>query len=234
MRRLSGERPFAPIGPLSCDCPPIVSWSHAVVSTTTLRSTGATYADVAGIAASVACAIHCAAMPLVIGYLPLMGLDWLAGESFHRWMAAVCFVLAASAFVPGWKKHRTLTPGAIGLAGVTLLLVAAWGFADECCASDAPGSGTAATETACAGEACPHCLAAEKTSAAATEPPAMSAAWMIPLLTPLGGVLLVLGHVVNHVRACRCQGDQCCLPPSSWSGTSRSDVDGSVGVSPGV
>ena len=49
----------------------------------------------------------CAAMPMVVGYLPLFGLEFLADESFHRWMAVICFVIALAAFVPGWRKHRS-------------------------------------------------------------------------------------------------------------------------------
>ena len=56
------------------------------------------WADWAGMLASIGCAIHCAAMPLVIGYLPLLGIGWLADESFHQVMTGICFVLAAAAF----------------------------------------------------------------------------------------------------------------------------------------
>ena len=43
-----------------------------------------TWADWAGMIASIGCAIHCAAMPMVLAYLPALGLGWLAGEEFHR------------------------------------------------------------------------------------------------------------------------------------------------------
>ena len=48
---------------------------------------GTRWTDRMGMLASIGCAIHCAAMPFVIGYLPSLGLTWMAGEGFHRWMA---------------------------------------------------------------------------------------------------------------------------------------------------
>ena len=39
--------------------------------------------DWLGIGASVLCAIHCAAMPFVVGLLPLIGLSFLADPAFQ-------------------------------------------------------------------------------------------------------------------------------------------------------
>ena len=41
------------------------------------------YRDGLGVAASVLCAIHCAAMPFVVGFLPLLGLGFL--EVTYTW-----------------------------------------------------------------------------------------------------------------------------------------------------
>jgi hypothetical protein len=46
-----------------------------------------TWGDWLGMIASIGCAIHCAAMPFVIAYLPALGLSFLADEAFHKWMA---------------------------------------------------------------------------------------------------------------------------------------------------
>ncbi|MEZ6100979.1 MAG: MerC domain-containing protein [Pirellulaceae bacterium] len=80
-----------------------------------------TWADRAGMVASIGCAIHCAAMPLVLAYLPALGLTWLSDEGFHKWMAAICFGLAAAAFVPGWRKHRSFLPAIWGATVVGAL-----------------------------------------------------------------------------------------------------------------
>ena len=44
---------------------------------------GGTLADWTGMVASIGCAIHCAAMPHVLAYLPALGLTWLADEGFY-------------------------------------------------------------------------------------------------------------------------------------------------------
>lgn len=96
------------------------------------------WTDWCGIVVSVACAIHCAAMPLVIASLPAMGLTFLADASFHKVMAVACSLLAGAAFVPGWRRHRRLLP--IGVAAVGLLLITTAAFAVEadCCPATPP------------------------------------------------------------------------------------------------
>ncbi len=91
------------------------------------------YRDYLGIAASVACAIHCAAMPFVIGFLPLLGLSFLADPSFHKWMVGVCLLFALLAFVPGWRRHHRLGPGIVGVVGLFLISLAAFAGPEDCC-----------------------------------------------------------------------------------------------------
>lgn len=161
--------------------------------------------------ASVACAIHCAAMPMVIGYLPVLGLQWLANESFHQVMAVVCFAFGLSAFVPGWRKHGSLVPTGVGLAGFVLLAVAAFGLEGSCCPTCTSFGETHALEAACGDEACPSCIQAEPPQTSSQEPTAQFPAWIVSLVTPLGGCLLVAGHLVNHRKSCDCQHGHCCL-----------------------
>lgn len=70
--------------------------------------------DSLGILASIGCAIHCAAMPFVVRFLPMLGLSFLADESFHQWMAVGCFFIALAAFVPGIFQHGRFAPLAAG------------------------------------------------------------------------------------------------------------------------
>ena len=100
-----------------------------------------TWADWTGLAASIACGIHCAAMPLLLSYLPSFGLSWLAHEGFHQWMTVACFLFAAAAFVPGWRKHKSLVPAFSGVIGITLLSLSIC-FGDECCAAAAQNQGS--------------------------------------------------------------------------------------------
>ena len=101
------------------------------------------YRDWLGVGASVLCAIHCAAMPFVVGFLPLLGLSFLADPSFHQWMVAICLALALLAFVPGWRRHHRLAPALIGLAGLGLITFAAFAGPDDCCPTPCDGSATA-------------------------------------------------------------------------------------------
>lgn len=163
------------------------------------------WADWAGMAASIGCAIHCAAMPLVFAYLPALGLSWLADEGFHRIMAIVCFGLALAAFVPGWRNHRSLFPIAWGVAGLILLNMAAFGLEGSCCASCDAASACCVEDCTASGVDSEVALnAAENSNAIAGFP----VAW----ITPLGGLLLVVGHVANHRKNCGCK---CCESSSS-------------------
>lgn len=91
--------------------------------------------DWLGMVASVACAIHCAAMPFVIGFLPMLGISFLADEVFHQVMVFVCLGLAGVSFVPGFRKHRRYMPVALGGLGLALIASAAFFLEGECCAA---------------------------------------------------------------------------------------------------
>ena len=178
--------------------------------------------DWLGVTASVACAIHCAAMPFVVAFLPMLGLSFLADETFHRVMVFVCLALAAVAFIPGWKRHRRLVPAGIATAGLCLIATAAFALEGECCsACEAHStSGLAngadvvaasfdaeASEEAC----CEHC---ESTGTAATKLAATGETTekqlagiglpFLPWVTPLGGLLLVTAHLTNRRFSCGC------------------------------
>ena len=173
--------------------------------------------DSIGIFASIACAIHCAAMPFVIGFLPALGLSFLADESFHKWMAGVCFLVALAAFVPGFKRHRRCLPGAIAATGLTIVTVAAFGLSDECCAACEIDVAAESAAPDCCETHCEHCEhehgATVNTSPA--EPQVASAGIMgfftenAAWWTPLGGALLVFGHLLNRCFVSRCK---CCAP----------------------
>ena len=105
------------------------------------------YRDWIGVSASVLCAIHCAAMPFVVGLLPLLGLSFLADPSFHKWMVGICLALALLAFVPGWRRHHRLAPTIIGLSGLALISFAAFAGPEDCCPTPCGESATSTTQT---------------------------------------------------------------------------------------
>ena len=182
-----------------------------------------TWADWTGLAASIACGIHCAAMPLLLSYLPSFGLSWLAHEGFHQWMTVACFLFAAAAFVPGWRKHKSLVPAFSGVIGITLLSLSAFVFGDECCAAAAQNQGSqsaACTDTACADAACTDAACADAACTACSEEeigqsPEVSTQYQFATFTnwlsPLGGLFLVIGHIANHRKNCTCSSGHCCL-----------------------
>ena len=89
--------------------------------------------DCVGVVCSCACAVHCAAMPFVIGWLPALGLTWLADEGFHQWMAGMCFLLAVAAVLPGYRRHRRIIVPLLAIGGVSVLATGAFALPDECC-----------------------------------------------------------------------------------------------------
>ena len=167
-----------------------------------------TWADWTGLAASIACGIHCAAMPLLLSYLPSFGLSWLAHEGFHQWMTVACFLFAAAAFVPGWRKHKSLVPAFSGVIGITLLSLSAFVFGDECCAAAAQNQGS--QSAACTDAACTACSEEE-----IGQSPEVSTQYQFATFTnwlsPLGGLFLVIGHIANHRKNCTCSSGHCCL-----------------------
>lgn len=193
----------------------------------------ADWGDWIGMVASIGCAIHCAAMPFVIAFLPALGLSFLADEAFHQWMAIICFTIALAAFVPGFRRHRRILPAAIGSVGLTLISVAAFGMAGECCPSCAAGSvdetpaiqevsletsdsaaigGIVSESDTCDCEFCDAAAVAEQEepslppSLAATAP-TQSASFLSRIavwLTPVGGLILVSAHLLNRRYGCLC------------------------------
>jgi hypothetical protein len=189
------------------------------------------WGDWAGMVASIGCAIHCAAMPFVIAYLPALGLSFLADETFHQWMAVVCFVIALTAFIPGLRRHGRWTPVLIGSVGLLMISVPAFGFVGDCCVSceigdtnvadlaipvsfDSPQTETADAAGTCTEACCVHCTenASETQQSDSTVSPTTASlqtqmSWIEPIapwLTPIGGLVLVSAHLLNRRFGCLC------------------------------
>jgi hypothetical protein len=78
--------------------------------------------DALGITASVACAIHCALLPLVMTSLPLFGFELIDNVAFEYFMIALAFCIGAWSLYHGWKKHHhSFLPLIIFSLGILLL-----------------------------------------------------------------------------------------------------------------
>ncbi|MDG2383937.1 MAG: MerC domain-containing protein [Pirellulaceae bacterium] len=164
------------------------------------------WSDLAGMTASLGCAIHCATMPLVIGYLPSLGLTWIADEGFHQWMAVSCVVIALAAFVPGWKCHGLIAPAILGVVGIGLISSAAF-VLEPCCEHDASIQKTT-MHSSLAAVACDECDACAPGTAAKSESSPSWGKTLRPYVTPFGGFVLIVAHLLNHRFGCRCCSDK--------------------------
>ncbi|MGB7327825.1 MAG: MerC domain-containing protein [Rubripirellula sp.] len=203
------------------------------------------WSDWVGMVASIGCAIHCAAMPFVIAYLPALGLSFLADEAFHKWMAVGCFAIALTAFVPGLRKHGRLTPVIVGSVGLVMISIAAFGLAGECCAAcesnsaqvglvnvgDSGVAGSALASEGCTDTCCDLCASSttandsggtsipQATVSMLPTDTSLLGQWIsrvAPWLTPIGGIILVAAHLLNRRFGCLCG---CCTNESAMSVT---------------
>ncbi|MBS1667586.1 MAG: MerC domain-containing protein [Bacteroidetes bacterium] len=79
--------------------------------------------DALGIGASVACAIHCAVLPLLVASLPLFGVNIIHNPAFEYFMIALAFAIGSNALWHGYQKHHhSNIPLLLFTSGIILLL----------------------------------------------------------------------------------------------------------------
>jgi hypothetical protein len=84
-----------------------------------------------GVAATAACAVHCAVTPFLT-LLPLIGLSVLADERIEWALLGSSLVLGSLSLIPDYlRHHRRAKPIAIFALGFALLLVARLWFEEE-------------------------------------------------------------------------------------------------------
>jgi hypothetical protein len=80
--------------------------------------------DRLGAAASLVCAVHCAAMPLLIGLLPLIGLGFLAEERTEWALVGLSIGVGSVSLIPSYaRKHRHWRPLLLFAFGASLILI---------------------------------------------------------------------------------------------------------------
>jgi len=62
--------------------------------------------DLMGIITSVACAVHCAILPIILTSLPLFGINVINNSSFEWMMIGIAFTVGCYALSHGYRKHH--------------------------------------------------------------------------------------------------------------------------------
>ncbi len=79
--------------------------------------------DVLGISTSVACAIHCALLPLVLSSLPLFGVEIIDNAGFEVIMIIIAAAVGAYSLYHGYKTHHhQVVPLIIFFIGILFLI----------------------------------------------------------------------------------------------------------------
>ncbi|HEX3024511.1 MAG TPA: MerC domain-containing protein [Chitinophagaceae bacterium] len=78
--------------------------------------------DALGITTSLACAIHCALLPLFLSTLPLFGINIIHNFGFEFGMIVLAFCIGSYSLYHGYKKHHhSLRPLIIFSVGISFL-----------------------------------------------------------------------------------------------------------------
>ncbi len=139
----------------------------------------------------------------------IVGCEMVADPLFHQVVAVVCAVIVVRAILPGFREHRSRAVAGLAIAGIGLLFVAAFVLPDVCCSAPADAHG----------EDCLFCQRAHAHAATLSRPlltakqlesglgkasAGQVMAWQ-PFLSPMGGLLLILAHLVNiRLKLNRC------------------------------
>lgn len=78
--------------------------------------------DALGITASLACAIHCAVLPMILSTLPVFGINIVDNVAFEYFMIVLAFCIGCYSFWHGYRKHHhSFLPLVIFCVGILLL-----------------------------------------------------------------------------------------------------------------
>lgn len=77
--------------------------------------------DRMGASASFICAIHCAAMPLIITLLPFVGLSFLADQRLEWLLVGLSAIMGVSSLCLGYREHGQRWIFAVLSVGLTML-----------------------------------------------------------------------------------------------------------------
>ncbi len=137
-------------------------------------------------------------MPVVVALAPAVGLSWLAGSLVHQAVAILCCLMVAKAILPAWRRHRDRWVLACAAAGVGLLIAAAFVLPDPCC-----------EPTSVFGWFGLPILGVADLQRWLGDDLARRVLWVQPYLTPMGGAMLIVAHLMNLDLVRRAQHHRC-------------------------
>ena len=80
--------------------------------------------DAMGIGTSIACAIHCALLPIMLSSLPILGINIIHNLFFEWGMIALAFAVGSYSLFHGYiKHHRSFIPVIIFSVGFIFLVL---------------------------------------------------------------------------------------------------------------
>jgi hypothetical protein len=80
--------------------------------------------DALGIATSLACAIHCAILPLLLTSFPVFGVNIVDNMNFELFMIFLALAIGSYSLWHGYKKHHhSILPLLVFIAGISFLFV---------------------------------------------------------------------------------------------------------------
>ena len=96
---------------------PFLMPTRASSSDTPLRHLG----DRVGFLASLICALHCAALPLVLAAVPTLGFGVAARMDFDQAFTVFATVLGVASLGLGWRRHRAFAAWLLLIPGLALV-----------------------------------------------------------------------------------------------------------------
>ncbi len=169
--------------------------------------------DSIGIFASATCAVHCAATPILLAFLPALTFtEWMASPRFHQIAAVVCVGMVSLAIWPAFRRFRDYRVLSLSTAGLGLLIAAAFFLPVECCSHTIASASNLdphighnhPTNESHDHASHDHAIVTLTASTASRDLVAVIQPWM----TPLGGILLVCAHALN-LRGRICSKNRC-------------------------
>ena len=79
--------------------------------------------------ASLACAVHCAAVPLLVAVLPMVGLGFLKDERLEWALVASSAIVATASLTSGYRRHARRLP--LGVLALGLMLLVSGRFVER-------------------------------------------------------------------------------------------------------